>query len=220
MAPVSYEQQLRALPSALLRRAHRAGRRRTTSPTSCARSSQQALAGYIREHPGDISKPDSAFRRVPLNFPRPPEPPARNAQEWVARRVAADERLLWNKTCAECHEPAFARLRRGRRPPGFGATAAAGVRADHMTKRWMPRAAFDHTPHLMVTCRAATRRRRSTRTVRRAAAEPGRLRDLPRAAKGPRPAQGGREPLLRMPSVSRLAKSHPVTPSYSLTDFK
>jgi len=61
---------------------------------------QQALAGYIRQNPGDINKPDSAFRRVPLNFPRPAEPPARNAQEWVSRRAAADERILWNKTCA------------------------------------------------------------------------------------------------------------------------
>src|SRR3954451_24587106 len=65
---------------------------------------QQALAGYIQQNPGDISKPDAAFRRVPLNFPRPAEPPARNAQEWEAAGLAADERLLWNKTCAECHE--------------------------------------------------------------------------------------------------------------------
>ena len=69
---------------------------------------QQALAAYIQKNPGDINKPDAAFRRVPLNFPRPPEPPARNAQEWVARRLSSDERLLWNKTCAECHESASA----------------------------------------------------------------------------------------------------------------
>ena len=88
---------------------------------------RQELAVYIREHPGDLSKPDAAFRRVPLNFPRPPEPPARNAEEWVARRAAADERLLWNKTCAECHEPASAKASPGqarsrRRPPGCRAT--------------------------------------------------------------------------------------------------
>jgi hypothetical protein len=112
------------------------------SPDSVRAFVQQALVGYIRENPGDINKPDAAFRRVPLNFPRPAEAPARNAQEWVARRAAADERILWNKTCAECHvrEDAAAAT------PG----AVRSTPRTNITARWMPKAGFDHTPHLMV----------------------------------------------------------------------
>jgi predicted CXXCH cytochrome family protein len=116
---------------------------------------RQALDRYIRANPGDIARPDAASRRVPLNFPRPPEPPARNAEEWVSRRAAADERLLWNKTCAECHEPASATP-----PAGLPVYAGSGV-----TREWMPRAAFDHTPHLMVTCTSCHAAERSTETA-------------------------------------------------------
>jgi hypothetical protein len=125
-------------------------------PESVRRFVQEALAGYIKENPGDISKPDSAFRRVPLNFPRESEPVARNAQEWVTRRAAADERLLWNKTCAECHE------RDGGSPP---VPEALPVYAEtNIIKQWMPRAGFDHTPHLMVQCSSCHAAERSTKT--------------------------------------------------------
>jgi predicted CXXCH cytochrome family protein len=115
---------------------------------------RQALGDYIRANPGDIAKPDSAFRRVPLNFPRPPEPPARNAEEWIARRAVADERLLWNKTCVECHEPASATASQAL--PTYAPT--------NITARWMPRAAFDHGPHAMVTCTSCHDAERSTKT--------------------------------------------------------
>lgn len=141
MAPVTYQQHCaRCHPLFFDERLDQAAPH--AQPEEVRAFVQQALAAYIRANPGDIAKPDSAFRRVPLNFPRAPEPPARNADEWIARRAAADERLLWNKTCVECHEvetpAAPARL------PVFAAT--------NMTRQWMPRASFDHTPHLMVTC--------------------------------------------------------------------
>jgi hypothetical protein len=103
---------------------------------------RQTLADYIRANPRDINMPDAAFRRVPLNFPRAPEPPARSAGEWVERRAAADERILWSKTCSECH------LR-------IGDVTSAGYAAYEKTDipaRWMPRAAFTHAPHAMVAC--------------------------------------------------------------------
>jgi predicted CXXCH cytochrome family protein len=104
---------------------------------------RQALTDYIRQNPGDIGKPDAGLRRVPLNFPRPPEPPARNAEEWIARRAAADERLLWNKTCVECHSASSS---------ADGPAALPAFAPTNITRRWMPRAAFDHAPHMMVTC--------------------------------------------------------------------
>lgn len=179
---------------------------------------QQALAGYIREHPDDIFKSDSVFRRVPLNFPRPPEPPARNAEEWVARRIVSDERLLWNKTCAECHDRAST--------TASAQAAAAGAlpvyAATAVTKHWMPRATFNHTPHQMVTCASCHAAQASTKT------SDVLLPDQAICATCHAPARGA----LRQGSgqvQSRCVechpyhdwtKSHPVTPSYSLTDFK
>ena len=125
-------------------------------PEAVRKFVRQALAGYITQNPGDISKPDSAFRRVPLNFPREAEPVARNAQEWIERRAAADERLLWNKTCAECHE----------REPGspVGPEALPVYAESKITKQWMPRAGFDHAPHLMVQCASCHPAAASTKT--------------------------------------------------------
>ena len=103
MAPVTYQQNCASChPLFFDERLEQAAPH--ARPAEVRAFVQQALAAYIRDNPADISKPDSAFRRVPLNFPRPPEPPARDAAEWVSRRAAADERLRWKKACVECHE--------------------------------------------------------------------------------------------------------------------
>jgi predicted CXXCH cytochrome family protein len=176
---------------------------------------RQALAAYIREHPGDISTPDSAFRRVPLNFPRPPEPPARNAQEWVARRIAADERILWNKTCAECHDPASARAPAGQTLTNVGAPADLPEYApSNVTKRWMPRAAFDHTPHLMVKCQGCHAAEGSTKT------SDVLLPNQATCATCHAPGRGAETRCFECHAYHDWTKAHPVTPSYSLTDFK
>ena len=166
---------------------------------------REALTTYIRATPGAMATPDAAFRRVPLNFPRPPEPPARSADEWVARRAAADERLLWNKTCAECHELEAA-------APASGALPVYA--ATNLTRQWMPRAGFDHAPHLMMTCVSCHAAEGSTKTAdvllppqaacaschASTAAAPGRCADCHR--------------------YHDWTTARPVAPSYSLTDLK
>jgi len=168
---------------------------------------QQALAAYIREHPGDISTPDSAFRRVPLNFPRPPEPPARNAEEWVTRRAAADERLLWNKTCAECHDVA------SRFPMSAGLPAYAPT---NVPRRWMPRAAFDHTPHRMVTCQSCHAAEGSTETSD--VLLPGRAVCATCHSSSARGSAEVR--CFECHEYHDWTKSRPVRPAYSPADFK
>lgn len=171
---------------------------------------RQALTDYIRANPGDISKPDSGLRRVPLNFPRPPEPPARNADEWVARRSAADERLLWNKTCVECHSAA----------PDVPAGTAAALpvyEPTHITKRWMPRAAFDHSPHLMLTCTSCHAAEASTKTSDVL---------LPAAAicaschAGTRGTTAAESRCFECHRYHDWTKARPVKPSYTLGDLK
>jgi predicted CXXCH cytochrome family protein len=166
---------------------------------------QQTLLDYIGAHPDDIAKPDSAFRRVPLNFPRPPEPPARNADEWVSRRMAADERILWNKTCAECHE------RENVNPTSAGLPSYAPT---NMTKQWMPRATFDHTPHMMVTCQSCHAAEASTKT------SDVLLPNQTVCATCHAPARGAESRCVECHRYHDWTRTHPVIPSYSLTDFK
>ncbi len=103
---------------------------------------RRALREHIAGNPGDINRRDGPPRRLPLNFPREPEPIARTPEEWVTRRAAVAERLLWNRTCAECHTVTRA----------TDAAALPSIAPSNVRRQWMTRAAFDHTPHLMLRC--------------------------------------------------------------------
>ncbi len=205
MAPVTYEQNCAGChPLFFDERIEQAAPH--AKPETVRAFVQQALAGYIQAHPGDISKPDSAFRRVPLNFPRPPEAPAKNAKEWVERRASANEHRLWNTTCAECHE---------RRSPFLGSAGLPVYLPTNVTTRWMPRAAFDHTPHLMVTCASChSGVDASTKT------SDVLLPNQAVCATCHSPKKGAETRCFECHQYHDWKKSHPVTPSYSLTDFK
>ncbi len=182
---------------------------------------QQALTGYIHENPRDITRADAEFRRVPLNFPRAPEPPARNAEEWVSRRAMADERILWNKTCAECHERAAdAAPGQAAAPPD--ARALPAYAPSNITKQWMPRAAFDHTPHLMLTCQSCHAAEGSSKTSDVLMPNQATCASCHAAAKGALRLDSGRAEgrCFECHSYHDWTKSRPVSPSYSLTDFK
>jgi hypothetical protein len=213
MAPVTYEQNCaRCHPLFFDERIEQAAPH--AKPEAVRGFVQQALLGYIRDHPGDISKPDSAFRRLPLNFRRPPEPPARDAQEWVERRAGADERLLWNKTCAECHESAS---------PFPTSAGYPSHLPTNITKRWMPRAAFDHTPHLMVTCASChVGVKASTKTSDVLLPNQGVCATCHVPAKSTLRQGSGRSEsrCFECHRYHDWTKSHPVTPSFSLMDFK
>jgi hypothetical protein len=117
----------------------------------------RALREHIAKNPADIGRRDGPLRRLPLNFPRVPEPPLRNAQQWVTVRTRSAERLLWERTCAECHQ-----VTRAATGDALPSIAPARIR-----DRWMTRAAFDHTPHLMVKCESchAAKQSRATSDV-------------------------------------------------------
>lgn len=111
-------------------------------PKLVTASVRQALREHIARNPGDISRRDGPPRRLPLNFPPLETPMARTPDEWVTRRAAAAERLLWEKTCLECHT-----LTRETAPDLLPSVAPVDIK-----REWMTRAAFDHTPHLMLRC--------------------------------------------------------------------
>lgn len=162
---------------------------------------QRALVAYIAQHPGEIGAPDAAVRRVPLNFPRPPEPPARNASEWVARRITADERLLWNKTCAECHW----KSREGS-PPEYAPS--------NITRQWLTRASFDHTAHSMVKCDGCHAAAAST------SASDVLLPSQTVCATCHSPSKGAESRCFECHSYHDWSKAHQPSARYGVTDFK
>jgi len=101
---------------------------------------------YIARHPEEVHMADPADPRIM----RPPLRPARDAAEWIARRVSDTEMLLWRKSCKECHP-----VPKPREIP------LAAIPA-----RWMQHAWFSHDAHQMLTCaechpKAATSRETS-----------------------------------------------------------
>jgi hypothetical protein len=99
----------------------------------------EKLTGYIAAHPAEIPLVDEPDRRLPN---RPPQPPARNAAEWVRQRMADAQLLLWRKSCKECHSLSY--------PDGPGGLPVVAKSA--ITARWLPHAEFDHEAHQMVQC--------------------------------------------------------------------
>lgn len=99
----------------------------------------QSLREFIAGNPGQIGRPDPVRGRIPVNFPEPMRS-VRNAADWVEARTASVERLLWSKTCAECHT-----IEGGR-------GALPRVVPTNIPTTWMPRARFDHAAHRLTNC--------------------------------------------------------------------
>jgi len=93
---------------------------------------------YIAGHPSAIREVVLINRQVPEDAPTPRM--ARNATEWVQFRTEDAERLLWAKTCKQCH----VLVPNGSSIPQIAATNIAG--------RWLEHAEFDHRSHRMMTC--------------------------------------------------------------------
>ena len=192
MAPIAYQENCaRCHPLFFDERIEQAAPH--AKPEAVRAFVQQALLGYIQQHPGDISKPDSAFRRVPLNFPRPAG--AAGAQRAGVGRAARRRRR------APALEQDLRRMPRAARRPHQRRPAVLREdrhhRAVDAARRVRPCAAPDGD------LRRLPRRAGQHEDVGRAAAEPGRLRDLPCAVKRRRVT------VLRVPPVSRLDQGAP-----------
>ena len=97
------------------------------------------LTDYIAAHPREIPLVDEPDKRLPS---RPPQPPARNAAEWVRQRLGDAQLLLWRKSCKECHTLSY---------PG-GPEALPEVAKAAITARWLPHSEFDHESHQLAAC--------------------------------------------------------------------
>lgn len=94
---------------------------------------------YVSSHLSALRETFSPPRLPETSVPAAPHVVARD--QWVAEQTAAAERLLWRKTCLECHALNFSE--------GDSLPAIAPSR---ITVRWMPSSSFSHDAHRMVSC--------------------------------------------------------------------
>jgi hypothetical protein len=98
------------------------------------------LGAYLAAHPNAVREVDPPNRQIPerIRVARV----ASNATEWVQFRVEDAERLLYAKTCKQCHT-----LKQTNGP-------LPEVAKSSMTARWLLHAEFDHHSHRMMSCTA------------------------------------------------------------------
>lgn len=168
---------------------------------------EKALAEFIAANPGAIAEPDVPGRRVPLNFPRATESPARTPQEWVLRRTARAERLLTERTCAYCHGPAS--------PAAAGATEGPRFQPTNLPSQWMPRAQFDHAPHLMVECASCHTGAETSRATADVL-----MPSVATCATCHAPSRGASSQCVECHGYHDWTKAQPVKPHFKLTDFQ
>jgi predicted CXXCH cytochrome family protein len=93
---------------------------------------------YIAKHPNAVHEPVRLNRDLPSR-PIPPAP--RNAAEWIAQQTEEAERLLWQKSCKECHPLTY---------PAPSSRPEVPKALEPV--RWMKNASFDHVSHQLVSC--------------------------------------------------------------------
>jgi len=167
----------------------------------------KALSDFIRANPGAMMQPEVPGRRIPLNFPREPEPLARTAEEWVTRRADRAGRLLSERICAYCHGPSF--------HTDGGEYSGPQFEPTNMHTQWMPRARFDHAPHLMVecaSCHTGAEKSRETSDVLMPA--------VATCATCHEPSKGASARCVECHGYHDWTKAQPVKPRFKLTDFQ
>ncbi|HUF23831.1 MAG TPA: hypothetical protein VMN81_06870 [Vicinamibacterales bacterium] len=165
----------------------------------------ESLQAYIAANPAAVTERDVPARRLPLNFPADPAPQPRSAAEWVSQRAARAEQYLWTKGCADCHSVSGAAA-----PDRLPQIAPV-----KLTTRWMPKARFDHAPHLMMqcaSCHTAAPSSRDTSDVLMPA--------VATCATCHTPAKGAASQCAACHDYHDWTKASPVKPHFMLTDFQ
>jgi hypothetical protein len=117
------------------------------------------LTQYIAGHPEELREPVSTImlpaKPLPVS-PRVYSPP----QRWVEAKVAEAERLLWSKTCKQCHSLNFSVAAGGNAP---STAPLPQVAKSNITPRWFQHAVFDHNQHRLVSCESCHTRARDSK---------------------------------------------------------
>ena len=112
----------------------------------------QSLREFIARNPAQIGRPDPVRGRIPVNFPDAMRP-VLNGPDWIEARTANVERLLWSKTCAECHAIVDRPASIVDRPASIvDRRPLPQLVPTNIPTGWMPRARFDHASHQLTSC--------------------------------------------------------------------
>jgi hypothetical protein len=98
---------------------------------------EPAFRSYIAAHPEELRGAPEPLRITRSKSAAPP----RTVDDWVRLRIADSKRLLWTKTCAECHTLS-----------GVDTLPSPKVREVNITARWLQHGGFNHSPHKMLEC--------------------------------------------------------------------
>ena len=138
MAPVTYAQQCAGCHALLFDKRFTDSVPHDTPEVVHAFVSKK-FEQYIAVHPGELRE-TSSLVELP-GMAAAPSPRVYTPAQWVEARVAEAERLLWGKTCKQCHTLIF-----------DPAAPLPSVAKSNVTTRWFPHAIFDHNQHRLVGC--------------------------------------------------------------------
>jgi len=95
---------------------------------------------YIAAHPAELREQPEEDRRLPSR-PAPPAARVLTPAQWVAEHTKEAEKLLWGKTCRQCHAIDITESQ-----------PLPKVAESNYTLHWLPRARFDHDAHRGFAC--------------------------------------------------------------------
>ncbi len=98
------------------------------------------LQEYIAAHPTEVRVVRDPSRDL-TGKPLQPDVLVLTPAQWVAKRTADAEALLWRKTCKQCHKLEV-----------VDGLSLPHVAAARVTQRWLPHAKFDHDAHRGFSC--------------------------------------------------------------------
>ena len=121
--------------------------------------------------------------------------------------MARAEQLLWGRTCAYCHDVT---------QPGAAAAGSAlpVIAKPGVRDQWMPKAKFDHAPHLMVECASCHAAETSTKT------SDSLMPPVASCATCHAPAKGAESRCFECHGYHDWTKGHTVVPRFKITDFQ
>jgi len=96
--------------------------------------------GYIDTHPAEVRVTREPQRDL-TGKPLQPEVRLLTPAEWVAKRTAEAEELLWRKTCKQCHRLELVKD-----------SSLPSVAPGRAVEHWLPHAKFDHDAHRGFSC--------------------------------------------------------------------
>src|ERR1700737_3248247 len=113
-----------------------------------------ACQDYAAAHPSELRSSRDPDRDI-TGKPLAPRIQTLTVEKWIALRISDAERLLWRKTCLQCHQLSFDR--NSKFPQVHQAAAPSEDMLPHIaeanvTTLWMPHAKFDHEAHGGFTC--------------------------------------------------------------------